>query len=136
MDKNEKKMHEMMDKMGRMALIMNCRAIAEMVKEEEDEQALIALAGTMIGAASLLLGPCEGKQLLEKISGAIDTVIGKIIDQQKAEQEKETAGEKDEAKESEPDPAPEPAPEPSSIPEFKGMSQEEIAKSMEKIFGM
>jgi len=34
------------------------------------------------------------------------------------------------------EPDPEPAPEPSSIPEFKGMSQEEIAASMEKIFGL
>jgi hypothetical protein len=105
-----------------------------MVKDEEDEQALIALAGTMIGAASMLLGPCNGEQLLKKISGALDTVVGKIIEQQKAEMEKEGHEEKVEDEKSEPDP--EPVPEPSSIPEFKGMSEKEIAASMEKIFGM
>ena len=131
MDSNEKKLHEMMNKMGRMALMLNCKAVAELVKEEEDEEALIGLAASMVGAASLILGPCGPKELVEKISGAIDNVLHRIVEQQRAEMEKEGREEKVEDEKSEP-----PVPEPSSIPEFRGMSQEEIAASMEKIFGL
>jgi len=134
MDSNEKKLHEMMNKMGRMAICLTCKAVAEMIKDEQEEEALIGLAASMIGTASLVLGPCSPDDLMKRIAKAFDVVTDKIIEQQKAAMEKEGHEEKVEDEKSEPDP--EPAPEPSSIPEFKGMSQEEIAASMEKIFGM
>ena len=134
MGSNEKKMHERMNKMGRMAICLNCKAVAEMIKDDQEEKALIGLAASMIGTASLVLGPCSPDDLMKRIAKAFDVVTDKIIEQQKAAMEKEGHEEKVEDEKSEPDP--EPAPEPSSIPEFKGMSQEEIAASMEKIFGM
>ena len=123
---SQKKMDEMMNKMGRMALIVKCQNIQEALTQETPEANEMAIKG----AAATLIGICaivHKEAAMEHMHAAIMGVLNDIKAMHEAE-------------ENEPDSAPEPAEEPEApeVPEppsAKGMTDEEIAHSMGIVLG-
>ena len=152
---NEKQVSQMMSKLARMALVLQCKATAGLLTEEtpEDDQKVVdSFAAALFGACGLVAGDKHpetiptGEEVLDLMKLAMETLLKRLQEaaleaQAKAmqEEEKEMLAK---CKVEEPAPSSAPVqeekhePEESTIPEFKGMSQEEIAASMEKIFGL
>ena len=146
---NEKKLNKMVSSLARIALVMDCKNVAQIMQDESVEAAKTAvthLSHMLLGACGLLAvsrhpdtGP-SGDEVLENLKNAMAELmeeLGKAAEKAMAEEQAEMLAK---CKVAEPQPdtsAPaqeEPVAEPSSIPEFKGMSEAEIAASMERIF--
>jgi len=149
-DMNEKMMAKMASKLARMALISHCMSTAKLLTEdkvETDQEVVNDLASSLFGACGLLASSKHpgiiptGEEVLETLKKAVIDMLSRLQEAQEramaecmAEEQKDTL-DKCKVAEPEPDTSAPAQEEDVPVPEFKGMTDAEIARSMGIVLG-